>query len=104
MRVYIWLALALGAGLSAQDAPSDRLPAATGPVKTDERIAIYEKLARSKPDDFHYQNLLAGAYIQKMRETTDFGYIDRAEKVVNSVMAAEKANYEALRLRSEIGL
>jgi len=73
-------------------------------LKTDERIAAYQKLAASKPEDLHYQNLLAGAYIQKMRETTDFGYIDRAEKLVNLTLRTEPGNYEALRLRSEIGL
>lgn len=74
------------------------------PVKTDERIAEYEKLSRSNPDDAHYKNLLAGAYIQKMRETTDFGYIDRAARIVNQVLGVEPDNYEARRLRSEIGL
>jgi tetratricopeptide (TPR) repeat protein len=69
---------------------------------TDGRIAAYEKLAGS--GDVHDQNLLAGAYIQKMRETTDFGYIDRAARIVNHVLSAEPDNYEALRLRSEIGL
>jgi tetratricopeptide (TPR) repeat protein len=69
---------------------------------TDERIAAYEKLAAS--GDPHAQNLLAGAYIQKMRETTDFGYIDRAARIVDRALAAAPENYEALRLRSEIGL
>jgi len=71
---------------------------------TDERIAAYEKLAGSKNSDAHDQNLLAGAYIQKMRETTDFGYIDRAARIVDRVLSASPDNYEALRLRSEIGL
>src|SRR5215467_8239442 len=69
---------------------------------TDERVAAYEKLAGS--GDLHDQNVLAGAYIQKMRETTDFAYIDRAARIVAHVLAAAPDNYEALRLRSEIGL
>jgi tetratricopeptide (TPR) repeat protein len=71
---------------------------------TDARIAAFEKAASAKPDDLHYKNLLAGAYIQKMRETTDFGYIDRASRIVTEVLSAEPDNYEARRLRSEIGL
>ena len=71
---------------------------------TDARIAAFEKRAASKPDDLHYKNLLAGAYIQKMRETTDFGYLDRASRIVTEVLSGEPANYEARRLRSEIGL
>jgi len=73
-------------------------------MKTDERIAMCEKLTEYKPDNLHYQNLLAGAYIQKMRETTDFGYIDRAARIVQNVLTLEPGNYEAQRLRSEIGL
>jgi len=88
----------------AQEADSDRLVAAAAHMKTDERIVAYQKLATAKPDDLHFQNLLAGAYIQKMRETTDFGYIERAEKLVAHTLTAESSNYEALRLRSEIGL
>ena len=90
--------------LRGQDADSDRLLASAAHMKTDERIAVYQKLSVAKPEDLHYQNLLAGAYIQKMRETTDFGYIDRAEKLVTRTLASESNNYEALRLRSEIGL
>jgi tetratricopeptide (TPR) repeat protein len=91
------------ASLWAGEAALDRLPGGLR-VNTDERIASYQKLAGSDPEDLHYQNLLAGAYIQKMRETTDFGYIDRAGKLVLHVLSVEPANYEALRLRSEIGL
>ncbi len=90
--------------LPAQEADADRILAASAGKKTDEKIAAYQKLAAAKPEDLHYQNLLAGAYIQKMRETTDFGYIERAEKLVSQVLLTESANYEALRLRSEIGL
>jgi len=32
---------------------------------------MYGTLIQSKRENLHYQNLLAGSYIQKMRETTD---------------------------------
>jgi len=48
------------------------------------------------------QNLLASAYIQKVRESTDFTYLDRASKIVDGVLSADAGNYEAMRLRSEI--
>ena len=104
MRALLVVTLVVCSALHAQEADSDRLLAAAARMKTDDRIAAYQKLATAKPDDPHYQNLLAGAYIQKMRETTDFGYIERAEKLVAHTLAAESSNYEALRLRSEIGL
>ena len=73
-------------------------------MATDERIKMYETLVNYKPGDLHYQNLLAGAYIQKMRETMDPGYLDRASKIVTSVLSADGSDYEALRLRSQIEL
>jgi tetratricopeptide (TPR) repeat protein len=73
-------------------------------MATDERIKMYEALANYKPSDLHYRNLLAGTFIQKMRETMDPGYLDRASKIVEAVLAADGADYEALRLRSQIEL
>ena len=73
-------------------------------LATDERIKMYQTLVNYKPGDLHYQNLLAGSFIQKMRETMDPGYLDRASKIVEAVLAADGADYEALRLRSQIEL
>jgi tetratricopeptide (TPR) repeat protein len=96
----------------AQNAP-DRIAGAlqdralaefAGHLRTDERIRFYEELVRTKPEDLHSQVLLASAFIQKMRETTDFSYIDRAAKILGQVLASDGNNYEALRLRTEIEL
>lgn len=46
----------------------------------------------------------ATAYIQKMRETADPSWLDRATKLIDSALAADPKNYGALRLRSEIEL
>src|SRR5580698_7427254 len=73
-------------------------------LKTDDRIAMYGTMIQTKPENLHYQNLLAGSYIQKMRESTDFSYLDRAAQIVGNVISADSQNYEALRLRSEIEL
>ncbi|MGA3189817.1 MAG: tetratricopeptide repeat protein [Bryobacteraceae bacterium] len=73
-------------------------------LKTDDRIAMYGSMIQTKPENLHYQNLLAGSYIQKMRETTDFSYLDRAAQIVGNVISADSQNYEALRLRSEVEL
>ena len=106
MRALILLTGVACATLAAhaEDSTSDLAISRLSRMKTDARIASFEKLATSKPDDLHYKNLLAGAYIQKMRETTDFGYVDRASRIVTQVLSAEPDNYEARRLRSEIGL
>jgi tetratricopeptide (TPR) repeat protein len=68
--------------------------------QTDERIAKLQK----QPSTPAQQCLLAKAYIQKMRETVDFGYLDRASKLVDAVLIRDPANYQAIRLRSEIGM
>src|ERR1017187_8969206 len=73
-------------------------------MATDERIKMYETLANYKPGDFHDHSLLAASFIQKMRETMDPGYLDRASKIVDAVLSADGADYEALRLRSQIEL
>jgi len=73
-------------------------------LKTDNRIQVYSTLAGTKPENLHYQNLLAATYVQKMRETTDPSYLTRASKLIDGVLATDGSNYEALRLRNEIGL
>src|SRR5579863_9851722 len=73
-------------------------------LKTDDRIAMYQSLVQAKPDDLHYHNLLAGSFIQKVRETTDFSYLDRASQILENVISLDSQNYEALRLRSEVEL
>jgi tetratricopeptide (TPR) repeat protein len=73
-------------------------------MKTDDRIAMYETLAQTKPEDLHYQNLIAATFLQKMRETMDPDYLNRAGKIVDSVLSSDRRNYEALRLRSAIEL
>jgi tetratricopeptide (TPR) repeat protein len=73
-------------------------------MPTDERIRMYETLANTRPAELHYRNLLASGYVQKMRETLDPDYLNRASKIIDGVLAEEGGNYEALRLRSEIEL
>lgn len=75
-----------------------------GILKTDDQISALQSLVKSKPENLDYQTQLAGAFIQKTRETTDFGYLDRASKILDNVVAADGQEYQALRLRSEIEL
>jgi tetratricopeptide (TPR) repeat protein len=73
-------------------------------MNTDDRIAMYSLMAKTKPGDQHYQVLLAGAYVQKTRETTDYSYLDRATAILNDVVSGDRANYEAQRLLIETQL
>ena len=73
-------------------------------LNTDQRIQMYQNLVQKQPDQPHYRNLLAATYIQKVRETTDFTYLERADKILESVLSRDGDNYEALRLRTQIEL
>ncbi len=75
----------------------------TGPITTDDKISLYERWVAADPTNISNQTLLAGAYIQKTRETTDYGYLNRASKIIDKVLA-QKRDYEALRLRNLIEL
>lgn len=44
----------------------------------------------------------AAAYIQKMRETADFAYLDRASGIVEQMLKADPKNYDGMRLKAEI--
>jgi tetratricopeptide (TPR) repeat protein len=94
-----------GAADRLAQAYQDRiLTESTSALKTDEHISMYETLVKVQPEVLHYQNLLAGAYIQKVRESMDYSYLDRASQLLNSVLGADAKNYEAARLRTEIAL
>ncbi len=109
-----FLALLLCVGTAAaQTASNERLLAAfkdralsdqAQRMKTDERIKLYEAMVQGQPGRPHYRNLLAASYIQKVRETTDFSYLDRANSLVDTVLSDDGNEYEALRLKLEIEL
>ena len=72
------------------------------PLSSDERIAAQEKRLKAEPDNPDTQAALASAFIQKLRETTDFAYLNRASALVDKILAANPANYDAIRLSAEI--
>jgi len=71
-------------------------------LTSNQRIAAYEKLLRESPADPKIQAGLAEAFIQKLRETTDFAYLNRASALVDKMLAADPKSYDAIRLRIEI--
>jgi tetratricopeptide (TPR) repeat protein len=105
MKLYVGLFLLTAASAWPQSpdrvlgALEDRaLAEQVAGLKTDERISMYSLLTKTKPADLHYQVLLAGAYVQKTRETTDYSYLDRAVSVLDNVLGVDGSNYEAQRL------
>ncbi len=68
---------------------------------TDKQIKLYQDWVAKDPSSISNRTFLAGAYIQKTRETTDFDYVNRAAKILDGVLA-EKQDYEALHLRNTV--
>jgi tetratricopeptide (TPR) repeat protein len=73
-------------------------------MSTDQRIAASQKALASAPADPAALNALASAYLQKMRETTDFSYVDRAAKLVGQALARTPGDLESNILSNEIEL
>ncbi len=107
--VFACVLLAAASLTSAEDLPRV-IPDIAGrsaipeSATTDERIASLAKLIAQIPKNIAWQNQLAAAYMQKVRETVDFGYLDRAERILNGVLLSDDGNYEALRMREVIEL
>jgi tetratricopeptide (TPR) repeat protein len=78
--------------------PSPRLAARS----TDQRIAAIQVQLKHAPESTTLRDELAGAYLQKMRETADGSYLERAGQLVTQILKTEPANYEARRRLVEI--
>ncbi|HEY7304818.1 MAG TPA: tetratricopeptide repeat protein [Bryobacteraceae bacterium] len=86
-------------------APADRtLSARLMQGTTDERIKAYEKRLASSPDNVKVQSGLISAYLQKLRESSDYTYLDRAAKLTEKMLEREGGNFAALRFQNEIDL
>ncbi|HMJ60595.1 MAG TPA: tetratricopeptide repeat protein, partial [Bryobacteraceae bacterium] len=93
----IALALAMGAGVLLA---RERFAQAS----TDERIKAYETLLKASPGDFKLEAGLVPAYLQKLRESADFTYLDRASRLVNGILEKDGGNFTAMRFQNEIDL
>lgn len=71
-------------------------------LKTDERIAVYQKRLAAAPESVDERLNLASAYVQKMRETADWQYLERADQLVQQVLGKDPNHYAALRQSTEI--
>ncbi|HMD48689.1 MAG TPA: tetratricopeptide repeat protein, partial [Bryobacteraceae bacterium] len=91
-----------GFAQSDESAAARLRDAKTASMSASERIAFYEKLLEKSPTDPAVQARLAGAFIQKLRETTDFAYLNRASALVDKILAVNPKNYDAIRLEIEI--
>jgi tetratricopeptide (TPR) repeat protein len=71
---------------------------------TDERVKAWETQLKATPDDPKKINGLVSAYLQKLRETSDYRYLDRASQLVDRMLERDGGNFETLRFQNEIDL
>jgi tetratricopeptide (TPR) repeat protein len=73
-------------------------------ASTDQQIvAVAEKL-KQDPNSADLRDQLAGAFLQKMRETADGSYLERANRLVEATLKADARDYRARRRQIEIEL
>ncbi len=89
---------------AASAAPGNRALASLAHATTDERIQAYERMLAASPGDFQLEAGLIATYLQKMRESGDGTYLDRASKLVNKMLERDGGNFIALRFQNEIDL
>ncbi len=73
-------------------------------LPTDQRIATLEKKLKAEPNNAQVELALGSAFLQKMRETTDFQYMRRAAALDETVLRADPDSYDGARLSIEIDM
>lgn len=73
-------------------------------VSTDERIQIYNRILKSAPKDMLSETSLAATYLQKLRESGEAAYLDRAAAIVDTMLRQDGGSVTTLRLQNEIDL
>ena len=68
----------------------------------DKRVIAAQAMIDRSPTDSKGFNLLAAAYMQKARETGDFGFNAKAEEALARSVKAVPDNYDALKLRAKL--
>jgi tetratricopeptide (TPR) repeat protein len=71
---------------------------------TDDAVTTWQRAVAADPHSLSAQNQLASAYLQKMRETADGMWLDKASKLVERMLAQDPAGYDAKRRQIEIEL
>lgn len=109
MRILTVLIAGCGALFAQTDRPLSGLQnrytlAELKEMKTDDRLSFLESKLLKQPNNEQLQGLLAAAFLQKLRETIDPVYLQRAANVVDKMLSANPNSYSALRLENEIDM
>ena len=71
---------------------------------TDQRIAALQTQAEAKSGDLQLKTRLAAAFLQKLRETGDAGYLRRAAALTDSVLESDPGFTAAKRLKAQVAM
>jgi tetratricopeptide (TPR) repeat protein len=99
MKLALSLLLASSLGFAQRVTP----PAVKAET-TDQTIHRIESVLATSPRNIAAQSALTAAYVQKLRETGDGSYLDRASVLVDRMLKQDAGNYEAMRFQNEIDL
>lgn len=75
-----------------------------GALSTDNRIRAAEQGLQQDPGKMAVQSELISAYLQKVRESGDFTYLQRATKIVETMLDHDPSSDVAARFQNEIDL
>lgn len=73
-------------------------------LSTDDRIHAYEHLLAASPNDLQVRAGLISIYLQKLRESADYRYLDLAGKLVDKMLEQDGGSLLALRFENEVDL
>lgn len=76
--------------------------AAVESTPADLRLRAGESQIKLRPDKPEGYNLLASAWMQKARETGDFGFNAKADEALTNSLRVAPDNYDALKLRAKL--
>ena len=97
--------LALGRDGSGAAARPTALPQSLPPgASTDRRIRVLQDTVRAAPKRAAGYTLLAGAYLQKVRESGDSSFYTRAQQAVDRALRIDPADAGALTQRAALAL
>lgn len=82
----------------------NRQPAALSQMSTDERIHEYERMLQSSPEDEQARAGLISTYLQKLRESADYRYLDLASKLTDEMLERDGGSFIGLRYQNEVDL
>jgi tetratricopeptide (TPR) repeat protein len=83
-------------------APNDFAIVSKISTPADVRIQTAQRVVEQHPNQPESYNLLASAFMQKARETNDFGFNARAEAALGRSLEVAPDNYDALKLRASL--